>query len=107
MRARRIAPWIAVFLTLGGAAFAVTLNALAGSHGDDVLTVAPWLAATFASSGVGFVLATRRRENPIGWLLLANGLVLTVMALANAYADYAALERPEALPGAEWGVLWS
>jgi signal transduction histidine kinase len=107
MPARRIAPWIAVFLTVGGAAFAVTLNALAGSHGDDALTVAPWLAATFASSGVGLVLATRRRENPIGWLLLANGLVLTLMALANGYADYAVLEHPGALPGAEWAVLWS
>jgi hypothetical protein len=101
MRVRRIAPWIAVLLTVGGAAFAVTLNALAGSHGDDAWTVIPWFAATFASSGVGIVLATRRAENPIGWLLLANGLVLTLMAVANGYADYAVLERPGALPGAE------
>ena len=108
MRARRIAPWIALSLTVGGAGFAVVLNALAGSHGDDALTVvAPWLAAIFASSGVGLVLATRRRENPIGWLLLANGLVLAAMALADSYADYAVLENPDALPGGEWAVLSS
>ena len=108
MRARRTAPWIALSLTVGGAAFAVVLNALAGGHGEDTLTVvAPWLAAMVASSGVGLVLATRRMENPIGWLLLANGLVLTLMMLANSYADYAVLEHPGALPGADWAVLWS
>ena len=51
------------------------------------------------------MLALRRSSNPIGWLLLANGLVLTAHQVATPYADYAALEDPGALPGAEWAVL--
>lgn len=107
MRARRIAPWVAAFLTVAGAVFSLTLNALAGSHGDSVPGVAAWFVAIFASTGAGLVLATRRGENPIGWMLLANGLLLTVMAVADSYAAYAVLEHPDALPGGEWAVLWT
>jgi signal transduction histidine kinase len=107
MRSRRIVPWLVAALTVGGGAFAVALDALAGAHGDDALTASTWLVATFASCGAGLVLATRRRDNPIGWLLLANGLVLAVNAVANTYADYAVLEDPGALPGGEWAVLWA
>jgi len=107
MRAKRMAPWVAAFLTVVGVAFAVTLNALAAGQRDDALTVSAWLVATFASSAVGLVLATRRRANPIGWLLLANGLVLTANAVATSYADYAVLADPGALPGGEWAVLFT
>jgi hypothetical protein len=56
------------------------------------------VVAIFASSGVGLVLAMRRGDNPIGWLLLANGLVLTANGVAEAYAEYAVLAHPGALP---------
>jgi signal transduction histidine kinase len=105
MRARRIAPWPAVGLTVAGVVFGLVLNDLAGSHGEDTWTGAAWATAGLASSGVGLVLAIRRGGNPIGWLLLANGLVLTVHFVATPYADYAALAEPDALPGAEWAVL--
>jgi signal transduction histidine kinase len=105
MRVRRIAPWLAAGLTLAGVAFGVVLNDLAGSHGEDSWTGVAWAAAALASSGVGVVLAIRRAGNPIGWLLLANGLVLAVHYVATPYADYAVLEEPDALPGAEWAVL--
>jgi signal transduction histidine kinase len=107
MQARRIAPWVAVCLTGAGLGFAVTLSALASGHGDGALTVAAWLTATLASSGVGLLLATRRGDNPIGWLLLANGLVLAASAVATTYADYAVLAEPGALPGGEWAVLFN
>lgn len=105
MRPRRIALWATVFLTLGGAAWAVVLDALASPHGEGAATEAAWLAATFASSGVGLVLATRRSDNVIGWLLLANGLVLCVDGVATTYAHYAFPGHPGA-PGAEWAVLF-
>jgi len=105
MRVRWIAPWLAVGLTVAGVAFGVVLNDLAGSHGEDSWTAVAWAAAALASSGVGLVLATRRAGNPIGWLLLANGLVLTVHYVATPYADYAVLAEPDALPGGEWAVL--
>ena len=105
MRFRRIAPWLGAGLTVAGVAFAVLLNVLAGAHGEDAWTGLAWAAAALASSGVGLVLALRCERNPIGWLLLANGLVLTMHQVATPYADYAALENPGALPGAEWAVL--
>ena len=107
MQARRIAPWGAVCLTVAGLGLAVTLSALASGHSDGALTVAGWLAATLGASAVGLLLATRRRDNPIGWLLLANGLVLAAFAVATTYADYALLAEPGALPGGEWAVLFN
>ena len=107
MQARRIAPWVAVCLTLAGLGFAVTLAGLASNLGDDALTVAGWCIATLASSAVGLLLATRCGGNPIGWLLLANGLALAASAVAITYAEYAVLAEPGALPGAEWAVLYT
>ena len=99
------APWLAIGLTVAGVALAVVLNGLAGSHGEDSWTGVAWAAAALASGGVGLVLAIRRAGNPIGWLLLANGLVLAVHYVATPYADYAVLAEPDALPGGEWAVL--
>ncbi|MGZ8740747.1 MAG: hypothetical protein ACXWZ8_09155, partial [Gaiellaceae bacterium] len=70
-----------------------------------------WLSFVFPlavvmSTGVGLVVATRRRNNPIGWLLLGNGFVLALNGLAADYAAYGLLERPGSLPGAEWAVLF-
>jgi signal transduction histidine kinase len=107
MQARRIAPWVAACLTVAGLGFAVTLEGLAANLGADALTVAGWCIATLASSAVGFLLATRCGDNPIGWLLLANGLVLTASAVAITYSEYAVLAEPGALPGGEWAVLYA
>nr|MBA3739166.1 hypothetical protein [Actinomycetota bacterium] len=38
---------------------------------------------------IGYLLATRRPDNAIGWLLLGIGVVFGVTALANSYAGYA------------------
>ena len=56
--------------------------------------------AVLMSSAVGVVLATRRDENPIGWLLLANGLILASSGIAENYAAYAVLEHPGTAGGA-------
>jgi len=98
-------PWVAAGLTIAGVAFAALLDVLAGAHAEEAWVGVAWGAAGLASSGVGLVLAVHRSSNPIGWLLLANGLVLTAHLVATPYADYAALEDPGALPGAEWAVL--
>src|SRR5688572_30761337 len=65
----------------------------------------PWLVAILSSSGVGLLLATHRARNPIGWLLLANGLILAFHALVSTYVNYAVQADPGALPGGEWAVL--
>ena len=65
------------------------------------------VVVTFASSGVGLVIAMRRPGNPIGWALLANGVVLMAIELAEAYANYAVLGHPGALPGGRWAALYA
>lgn len=107
MSAPRFVPWVTAFLTVVGMASAGALDALDSRHGDAAWIIVASVVATSASSGVGLVLATRRRENPIGWLLLLNGLVLAAMGFAEAYADYAVLGDPGALPGGDWAVLFS
>jgi signal transduction histidine kinase len=97
---------VAASLTVAGVVFAFVLNALAGSHGEETWTGVAWATPALASSGAGLVLAIRRPANPIGWLLLANGLVLVAHQVATPYADYAVLEDPDALPGGEWAVLF-
>jgi hypothetical protein len=62
-------------------------------------SVAPTLAALVASA-VGVVLASRRPRHPVGWLLLALGLVMATSGAAAAYASYGLFVRPGALPGA-------
>jgi signal transduction histidine kinase len=106
MQARRIAPWVAASATVAGFALSLTFNSLAGTHGAEPLTTVPWVAAAAATTGVGLMLATRRAGNPIGWLLLANALVLALMAVTSTYAVYAVLERHETPAAAQWAVLW-
>src|SRR6266545_2874615 len=106
MRAARVAPWIVVSLTVGVMAAASLLDALSSRS-----TEPEWLSFVFPlavvmSTGVGLVVATRRRDNPIGWLLLGNGFVLALNGVAANYATYGLLERPGSLPGAEWAVLF-
>src|SRR3954464_14973194 len=75
MKGRRLTAWLVVALTAGIVAGTGTLATT--SHGLDPgwgLYVIP--LAVGMSTGVGVVLATRLSANPIGWLLLANGLVL-------------------------------
>ncbi len=60
---------------------------------------APTLAAVTASA-VGLVLATRRPRHPVGWLLMALGLVMVLSGAAAAYAPYGLAVRPDALPAA-------
>src|SRR5438270_4250738 len=99
VRAARLGSWIVVVSTLGVMAAASLLDALSSRS-----TEPEWLSFVFPlavamSTGVGLVVATRRRDNPIGWLLLANGFVLALNGLAANYATYGLLERPESLPG--------
>lgn len=51
-----------------------------------------------ASVTVGVLVASRRPENPIGWLFLAGALVSAVRGLAAEYAIYGIQTSPGALP---------
>jgi hypothetical protein len=82
------------------------LNALASSHGDPWWQVVLGICALVTSVAVGLLIAVRRPGHRIGWLLLANGLVLGIAFFASGYAEYGLLERPGSLAGARWAALW-
>jgi multisubunit Na+/H+ antiporter MnhB subunit len=45
-------------------------------------------------------VASRRPENPVGWLMLAGGAVNAVTQFAGAYAAWGLVRHPGSLPGA-------
>jgi hypothetical protein len=64
---------------------------------------------TIASSPVGAVIASRRSENPIGWIICALGLNSAVEHFTSQYATYTLLAEPDSLPGGEalaWISSW-
>jgi hypothetical protein len=58
---------------------------------------------------VGAFVASRRPENPIGWIFCAEGLLLSIAVSASAYATYALYSSPNPAPGvayAAWLAGW-
>jgi signal transduction histidine kinase len=102
---RQRAAWPLVLLTGAIGAFAVVLDVMSPGNIDAEWVTYVFPLAALMSTGVGAVLAIRRGENPIGWLLLVNGLVLTLSGVATEYATYGLLTEPGALPGAEFAAL--
>ncbi len=103
---RRIAPWafvIVIAMLLGTAAIFDSLNS---EDLESLWVDAFYILAVVMAAGVGFVLATRRAENPIGWLLLALGLILALSAVGAEYATHGLLARPDPLPGARFAALY-
>ena len=54
---------------------------------------------------VGALIASRRPENPIGWIFCGTGLLTGVQAFASGYAEYAMLGHTGSLPGGEF-MAW-
>jgi hypothetical protein len=88
----------AVALQLGAVVFAYLargthVEGQPGPFGTAVATI-PQLAF----SAVGALVASRRPANPIGWILCAVGLLLSVASFAQSYAIYALFANQGALP---------
>jgi hypothetical protein len=62
-------------------------------------------ALSLAFPTVGALVASRRPENPIGWIFCGAGLLYGVQAFASGYADYAQLGHTGSLPGGEF-MAW-
>jgi hypothetical protein len=61
----------------------------------------PMVLATVGAATAGAVLASRRPRHPVGWLLLAFGLLAQALtSAAEGYARYGLLVRPGTLPAA-------
>jgi hypothetical protein len=66
-----------------------------GSNGVSVLI----LGASFPV--VGWLIASRRRENRIGWMFLAVGVVFALVTFSGAHAQYGLVVEPGSLPLAD------
>jgi hypothetical protein len=97
------------FIAFGGG----VLGFLGGSArmyaGSGMIVLFVWLVSlTFIT--VGAFVASRRPENPIGWIFCAGGLVLSVAVSAANYAEYALGVGSGRLPGVEyaaWVATWA
>jgi hypothetical protein len=107
-------PRSAVRLAWGLWGLAVALVA-AGLAVNPGLVVRGWEGALGLLSlvflTVGAFLAGRRSANPVGWLLLAWGVVMAFGSFAGAYVDRGLVRDPGSVPGPDWvawaeGVVW-
>ncbi|HET7273468.1 MAG TPA: hypothetical protein VFI90_20540 [Rubrobacter sp.] len=67
------------------------------------------VVAALAFSTVGLLVASRRRENPIGWLLLVTGILYAIEIFTGTYSIYVLSTAPGSLPGgvtAAWLTSW-
>src|ERR671920_1733680 len=70
-----------------------------------------WFGNTFVviDATVGAIVASRRPENPVGWLLCLSGVVVGTSSFTSQYAIYTLLARPGSLPAGEasaWVAAW-
>ena len=59
---------------------------------------------------VGAIVASRRPENPVGWLLCLSGVATSTSTFTSLYAIYALLAQPGSLPAGEalaWVTAWT
>ena len=94
--------WPACGLTLALLVAGLLLPAHTPAGVVGLAPIALWAAA---NAVVGGLIAARRPQNPIGWLLLASGLLVSLAQFAGQYAYYTLVTRPGSLP---WGqaMLW-
>jgi uncharacterized membrane protein YhdT len=103
--------WALCVLSLALTALSLLLFILNLSYPNTHL-FEPWLDNTLNAvfyPTVGAIVASRRPENPVGWLFCLYGLVISIGYFCAEYAIYALLAQPDSLPAGEamaWIVSW-
>ena len=103
--------WGVCALSLALTALSLLLLILNLSHPNTHL-YNPWLDNTLTAlfyPTVGALVASRRPENPVGWLLCLYGLAISISYFCAEYAIYALLAVPNPLPAGEamaWLASW-
>jgi hypothetical protein len=103
--------WVLWALTMFGFPMVTWLDYLLRRAGRPDLAlwrpdVGPQVLALVGAATAGAVLAARRPRHPVGWLLLALGLLLVADGVALGYASYGLLARPGALPAADYVAVY-
>jgi hypothetical protein len=93
--------WSLAALSVAMFVAASLLSVLARSPGDVTLVAAISETISFvlflAFPIVGALVASRRPRNPIGWILLADGLLWMILAVTDSYLVYG-VARPGSVP---------
>ena len=71
-----------------------------------VVEVVVTTALVLTLSTMGALIATRRPENRVGWILLAAGVALGAALSTDGYAEFSLAEPSGRLPGTEW-MAWA
>jgi uncharacterized membrane protein (DUF373 family) len=104
-------PWSLCAVSVVLTALSLWLLRLNLSH-LGTLVYEPWLDNTLGAlsyAPVGALVASRRPDNPIGWLVCLYGLVISLSYFSAEYAIYALLAQPDSLPAGQamaWIVSW-
>jgi hypothetical protein len=80
-----------------------------GGRGEGLWVFSQFVSFAMAFATVGAVVASRRPENLVGWLLLLIGFEVVLGSFVAKYAEHALLVRPGSLPGGEaaaWLADW-
>ena len=111
IRAASRLAWALWAITVALTALSALLVVLSLSH-PNTPVFEWWFGNTFVviDATVGAIVASRRPENPVGWLLCLSGVAVGASTFISQYAIYALLARPHALPAGEasaWIASWS
>jgi hypothetical protein len=105
-RTATLLAWSVWLLSLPLTAASVVLGVLSTPtiswDASATLFLFPLLIVMFVT--VGAFVASRRSENPIGWIFCAEGLLLSIAISASAYSTYALYASPAPLPGVEYAA---
>jgi signal transduction histidine kinase len=101
--------WLVWTVTVGLVGGTIWLALLNGQHFGS-RSLPGWQDAIMAIAGLGFAtvgaLIASRRNNAVGWLLLAIGLGLAMFPFAEEYTLRALVTGAGGLPGVRW-VAWT
>src|SRR5215210_3228933 len=93
--------WASTLVAMALAFLLASLNVPTSS----ALVTACLLVVILAFSTVGALVASRRPENPIGWLFCCGAFVWGLGELTLEYGVYALVTAPGSLPAGVW-VAW-
>ena len=103
-------PWVPCVLTILLAAIAIPVQLLGGGQpAEDAVFLPVGFLLVLGYSIVGAILASRKRRNPIGWILMAVGLAFGLAFFTEGYARYTLETHPGSLPFgdvAAWFGTW-
>ena len=101
---RAVAPWLAWSMWALSLTFIIATLVLTNQNdpvgfANNILSVLLQVTALTLYATVGALIASRHRENPIGWIFCVAALLVAFGVFCEDYAQYSLITRPGSLPG--------